>query len=202
MDVKSVENLCGMVKMKSDANLILCDCPWGSGIYGERKNTNTKFGGGAKAHYPTMSKQEILDFKSEIDKVAKENCLLLHWVTGPALDFGIEVMKHWGFQYKTIAQTWIKISKSGEPRVLPGSYFGSNCELLLLGTKGDTRLLRPEVKLINQVVMSELREHSRKPTEVYERIELAYPHLDKIEFFSRSSRDNWIKYGDQVGKFR
>ena len=187
--------------MCKSTNILLIDAPWGSGIYGERKNTNTKFGGGAKAHYPTMSKQEILDFKVEIDKASKDNCLLLHWVTGPALDFGIEVMKHWGFKYKTIAQTWIKVSKSGEPRVLPGSYFGSNCELLLLGTKGDTKLLRPQVKLINQVIMSELRQHSRKPDEVYSRIEQAYPHLDKIEFFSRQTRENWLNLGNEVNKF-
>jgi N6-adenosine-specific RNA methylase IME4 len=189
------------MKNKNKSNLILCDCPWGAGIYGERKNTNTKFGGGAKAHYPTMSKQEILDFKSEIDKASEDNCILLQWVTGPALEFGIEVMNYWGFQYKTIAQTWIKISKSGNARALPGSYFASNCELLLLGTKGNTKLLRPEVKLVNQVIMSELREHSRKPSEIYERIELAYPHLDKIEFFSRQKRDGWMNFGLEVDKF-
>ena len=185
----------------NNANLILTDYPWGSGIYGERKNTNTKFGGGAQAHYPTMSKLEILDFKSEIDKVSKENCLLLQWVTGPSLEFGIEVMNHMGFQYKTIALVWIKVSKSGEPRVLPGSYFSSNCELLLLGTKGDTKLLRPEVKLVNQVIMTELREHSRKPEESYKRIELAYPNLEKIEFFGRQKRENWTVFGNEVGKF-
>lgn len=188
--------------MNKKANILLVDCPWGSGIYGERKNTNTKFGGGAKAHYPTMSKQEILDFKLEIDKASEDNCLLLHWVTGPALDFGIEVMKHWGFKYKTIAQTWIKVDKNGNARVLPGSYFASNVELLLLGTKGDTRKLRPEKKLVSQVAMSQLREHSRKPDEVYERIEQAYPHLEKIEFFSRTQREGWTMFGNQVGKFK
>lgn len=191
-----------MEDLTNKADIILCDCPWGNGIYGNRKNTATKFGGGAQGHYKTMSKQEILDFKSEIDKVANKDCMLLQWVTCPALDFGIEVMKHWGFDYKTVAMTWIKTSKEGKPRILPSFYFGSNTELLLLGIKGKgNNKFRPDKPLLGQVIMSELRQHSRKPEECYEKINLAYPNLNKVEFFSRFNREGWICYGDEAGKF-
>jgi len=188
--------------MNNKFDIIYLDIPWGEGIYGKRNNKNTKFGGGAEGHYPTMSKQEILDFKSEIDKVSNDNCMILMWVTGPSLDFALEVMKHYGFEYKTIGPTWIKVSKSGEPRILPSYYFGSNVEMVLIGIKGKNNgKFKPNKKLVGQVIFSELRQHSRKPEEVYDKIEMAYPNLSKCEFFSRTNRENWTMFGNEVGKF-
>jgi len=40
--------------------------------------------------------------------------------------------------------------------------------------------------MINQVVATNIREHSRKPDEVRDRIDLMYPNLDKIELFART----------------
>lgn len=185
------------------AQLIYLDIPWGNGIYGKRNNTKTKFGGGAESHYPTMSKQEILDFKSEIDKIADNDCIIIMWATGPSLEFSFEVMEYYGFEYKTFGPIWEKVDKNGNPRVLPSYYFGSNIEPTLIGIKGKNKgKFRPDKKLVGQIVRSELREHSRKPDEVYEKIELAYPHLNKVEFFSRTQRENWTMFGNQVGKFK
>lgn len=182
-------------------NLILTDFPW-SDCYGKRTNPDTKFGMGFSGHYKGMTNKEILDFKSEIDKVAGDNCILLQWTTFPALDFSIESMKHFGFEYKTEAFVWIKTSKAGTPLVKPGYYFGSGPEVCLIGIKGGgNNIFRPERKLLGPTIMEPPREHSRKPEESYRRIELAYPHLEKIEFFSRTKREGWIQFGDQAGKF-
>jgi len=184
------------------ANIILTDFPW-SDCYGKRSNADTKFGMGFAGHYNGMTNKEILDFKSEIDKVADEDSMLLQWATMPALDFAIESMKHFGYTYKTVALTWIKTSKAGTPLIRPGFYFGSNTELLLLGTKGGGKnIFKPHKQLLGQVIMEIPREHSRKPEQSYERIELAYPHLDKIEFFSRTTRPNWTNYGNETTKFK
>jgi N6-adenosine-specific RNA methylase IME4 len=50
------------------------------------------------------------------------------------------------------------------------------------------------------LIVSPRREHSRKPDEVYERIQrlAAGPYL---ELFSRRSRQGWDCWGDQVGLF-
>jgi len=182
-------------------DIILTDFPW-LDCYGKRTNTKTKFGGGAQKHYEGMTNQEILNFKSEIDKVADDSCMLLQWATMPALDFAIDSMKHFGFDYKTVALTWVKISKDGDPRILPSYYFGSNIELLLLGIKGKPKgKFAPHQRLVGQIIEAELREHSRKPDESYEKINLAYPHLTKCEFFSREHREGWNCYGNEVGKF-
>lgn len=188
--------------MYNKFDIILTDFPWGEGIYGKRNNKNTKFGGGAEHHYPTMSKQQILDFKTKIDSVSKEDCMMLMWVTGPSLEFGMQTMSHFGFEYKTIGMTWVKISKDKNPRILPSYYFGSNTELLLIGIKGKNKgKFKPDKKLLGQVILSELREHSRKPEESYEKIQLAYPNLSKYEFFSRQNRNGWVCDGNEVGKF-
>ena len=188
--------------MGNKFNCIYIDIPWGDGIYGKRSNPNTKFGGGAEHHYPTMSKQEILDFKLEIDKVCDDNAIMIMWATGPSLEFAFEVMKHYGFTYKTFGPIWEKVDKNGEPRILPSYYFGSNIEVTLIGIKGKNNgLFKPSKSLVGQVVRTPLREHSRKPTEVYEKIESAYPNLNKCEFFSRTQREDWTMFGNQVGKF-
>jgi len=181
--------------------IIQTDFPW-LDCYGTRKNTNTKFGGGAQKYYKGMTNQEILNFKSEIDRVADDDCMLLQWATMPSLKFAIESMEHFGFKYKTVGLAWEKISKSGDPRILPSYYFGSNIELLLLGIKGKgNKKFAPEKKLVGQIIRAPLREHSRKPDEAYDKINLAYPHLSKCEFFSRENREGWTSYGDEAGKF-
>ena len=183
------------------ADVILSDFPW-SDCYGKRTNPNTKFGLGCRGAYETMTNQEILDFKESIDEVADKDCMLLQWCTMPSLDFAIEAMKHFGFTYKTVGLVWVKVSKTGKPRILPSYYFGANAELLLLGIKGKNNgKFRPVQKLVGQIVEAPLREHSRKPDLSYEKIELAYPHLNKCEFFSRQDREGWTCFGLESGKF-
>jgi N6-adenosine-specific RNA methylase IME4 len=50
---------------------------------------------------------------------------------------------------------------------------------------------------VHQVVMSPVREHSRKPDEVHDRIErlLAGPYL---EMFARKERNNWTTWGNEA----
>ena len=40
--------------------------------------------------------------------------------------------------------------------------------------------------MTNQIVATGIREHSRKPDEVRDRIDLMYSNLNKIELFARS----------------
>ena len=71
-------------------NIIYADPPW---RYNARKNTATKFGGGAMGHYPTMSMNDIE--KLPIPDIAAENCALLMWCTFPYLDRQIKLFKKW-----------------------------------------------------------------------------------------------------------
>jgi N6-adenosine-specific RNA methylase IME4 len=55
----------------------------------------------AENHYPTSSLAEIkaLDVKS----IVAADCVLFLWATVPMLPQALEVMKAWGFEYKSHA---------------------------------------------------------------------------------------------------
>jgi N6-adenosine-specific RNA methylase IME4 len=56
-------------------------------------------------YHATMDFEEICDLK--VCEISYDNCLLFLWVTNPNLTEVIQVIKLWGFQYKT-NMAWIK----------------------------------------------------------------------------------------------
>ena len=174
--------------------IIYADPPW---QYNKRKNINTKFGGGAMRHYPTMSYKELVNMKPMIDNWADDNCILFLWTTGPKLDIGINLIKDWGFRYCTIGFVWIKTSASGNLLKLPGYYTASNVELVLIGAKGS---LQPENKMILQPLIEKRQDkkHSEKPEEIRNRISSMYPSSNKIELFARKHFPQWDVWGNEV----
>lgn len=96
-----------------------------------------KCGGGVSKHYETMTIKEIEDMSDIINKIAAENCLLFIWVTFPNLKEGIKIIEKWGFIYKTLGFSWIKLNKKNKkPFFGIGFYTKSNCEVCLIGIKG------------------------------------------------------------------
>jgi len=55
--------------------------------------------GGVNAQYKTMSLEDIK--KLPINDIANDTSVLLMWATFPQLAEALEVIKAWGFQYKT-----------------------------------------------------------------------------------------------------
>ncbi len=62
---------------------------------------------------------------------------------------------------------------------------------LVLGFTNGTRGPKPADLSVRQVVLSQHREHSRKPDEIYNYIERLYPNCSKLELFARMERDGW-----------
>lgn len=185
---------------KKGYDLILADPPWhynSRKAGGEVKN-KTKFGGGAEKWYPLMKDKEILGMAPLIQRISNTPASLLLWATMPRLDFALEVMAAWGFKYKTTAFTWVKMTNNMErPRYGPGYYTASNAEIVLLGTKG--KPMRPETAMVPSVILSPRQEHSRKPEEVHQRIELMYPEARKVELFARrADRPGWDYIGNEL----
>ena len=142
-----------------------------------------------------MSVDDICNI--DVNRVADDNSVLLMWVTDPYLLDAFKVMESWGFNYKTVGFTWVKTNKSKGYFTGMGYWTRSNPEMCLLGTKGKPKRLDMSVK---QLVVSQRREHSRKPDEVYDRIEkmLEGPYL---EMFARNTRQGWDNFGNEVNKF-
>lgn len=132
-----------------------------------------------------------------ISRIAAPMCHLYLWVPNALLPQGIEVMKAWGFAYKSNI-VWHKVRKDGgsDGRGV-GFYFRNVTEMILFGVRGkNARTLGPGRSQVNYI-SSRKREHSRKPDEQYPIIEAcsAGPYL---ELFGRGVRPNWTTWGNQA----
>ena len=71
-----------------------------------------------------------------VSKVLSDTAHLYLWVPNALLAEGLDVLKSWGFTYKTNI-IWYKIRKDGGPdRRGVGFYFRNVTEILLFGVKG------------------------------------------------------------------
>jgi len=75
-----------------------------------------------------------------------------------------------------------------------GYYFRGQHEVLLIATKGDIPPPVEEVR-VSSVLHAPVREHSRKPDEVYDIIEKMYPNRRYLELFARNPREGWTSWG-------
>lgn len=169
--------------------VIYADPPWQFKSYSYKG-----LGRSAENHYPTMSLDDIK--KLPIADIADEDCALFLWVTFPCLAEGIEVLKAWGFAYKTTAFVWVKQNRKSDSLFWGMGYWTrSNAEICLLGTKGRPKRVDAG---IHQVVISHIEEHSRKPSEVHERITRLMGDVPKIELFARRKTEGFDIWGNEV----
>lgn len=171
---------------------IYADPPWNFENYsenGEGKNPNR--------HYDCMSINKIKALP--IGPLAKKDSVLFLWVTDPMLQEGLEVMKAWGFQYKTVAFTWAKQGRADRNKwhMGTGYWTRSNPEMCLLGVNGSPKRCDRGVR---QLVIEPVREHSRKPDRIHDDIE-SLVDGPYIELFSRKNRPGWKAWGNEVGKY-
>ncbi|WP_109095339.1 MT-A70 family methyltransferase [Azospirillum sp. TSH64] len=182
------------------AGAILADPPWRFNAY---SGASEKI----ERHYDTMTIPAIKSLP--VAELAAPDCVLFLWVTDPLLAVGLEVMRAWGFTYKTVGFNWAKLRKGGAE--LPatdeaffsgmGYWTRANPELCLLGTRGSpSRNDTTEARRVRRLIVDERREHSRKPDCQYKRIEALVPG-PYIELFSRTARPGWHAWGAMAGKF-
>jgi N6-adenosine-specific RNA methylase IME4 len=141
-----------------------------------------------------MSFEEIGELP--VGHYANEKSHLYMWCPNALLPEGLEIMKQWGFKYKTNI-VWYKIRKDGGPDGRGvGFYFRNVTELLLFGIRGAIRTLQPGRRQVN-VISSRKEEHSRKPQESYRVIEQCSPG-PYLELFARGERKGWSCWGNQA----
>jgi len=191
------------MKEEKKYQIIYADPPW---KYSQGKKMGTNFQGAADAHYPCMDYQDIC--KLPIGDLADEKCILFMWATFPMLAEGLEVIKAWGFKYKTVAFSWLKInSVNKQPLFGIGYYTKSNIEVCLLATKGEAHKL-VKSNSVSQVIIAPRTKHSKKPDETRERIIELVGNLPRIELFARNDGsknlfgknplDGWDAWGNEV----
>jgi N6-adenosine-specific RNA methylase IME4 len=148
--------------------------------------------------YGTMTLDDIMGLP--VEQAAQDTAHLYLWVPNALLPEGLEVMKAWGFTYKTNL-VWHKIRKDGEPDGRGvGFYFRNVTELVLLGVRGkNARTLAPGRRQVN-FLKTQKREHSRKPDEFYDIVE-ACSAGPRLELFARGSRPGWTTWGNQADEY-
>jgi len=135
-----------------------------------------------------------------VRSVSADQSHLYLWVPNALLLEGLEVMKSWGYIYKTNL-VWHKIRKDGGPDGRGvGFYFRNTTELVLFGVRGHLRTLPPGRKQVN-IIRAQKREHSRKPDELYSIIESCSPG-PYLELFARGKRNHWTQWGNEVDDYK
>lgn len=185
--------------------VIYADPPWTYETYSDKGK-----GRSPEQHYECMTLDEIKALP--IQEIAAKDCVLFMWVIDTHLPMALDVMAAWGFTYKTKGFNWVKLNNlpdnpTNYPDVTdPSAYFTgmghwsrANPEDCLLATRGKPQR-NEKGKGVRRLVVAERREHSRKPDEVYSRIETLVPG-PYCELFARTARRGWDQAGDQVGKF-
>lgn len=150
------------------------------------------------SRYGTMDVAEIMALP--IADVTASTAHLYLWVPNALLPQGVEVLRAWGFEYKTNL-VWHKIRKDGgsDGRGV-GFYFRNVTELVLFGVRGkNARTLAPGRRQVNYLG-TQKREHSRKPDELYDLIEGCSPG-PYLELFARGTRKGWRAWGNQAGEY-
>lgn len=148
--------------------------------------------------YATLPLEEIKELP--VANIVTETAHLYLWVPNALLPDGLEVMRCWGFTYKTNL-IWYKVRKDGGPdRRGVGFYFRNVTEVILFGVRGrNARTLQPGRSQEN-IITTQKREHSRKPDEQYALIESCSPG-PHLELFARGPRRNWTVWGNQSDEY-
>jgi len=173
---------------KKKYNIIYADPAWYFKSWSKKGDERS-----ATQHYDCMSISDICNLP--ISNISEDDCILLIWVIDPMLPQAFEVIKAWGFKYKTVAFTWVKKNKSEGYFTGLGYWTRANPEMCLLATKGKPKRIS---KSVRQLVIDKRREHSRKPDRIRNDIVELCGDLPRIELFARQQAEGWDNWGNHI----
>ena len=168
-------------------NIILADPAWS---YNDKALAGNR---GACCKYDVMNIEDIKNL--EVGKIAADDCVLFLWCTYPKLNEVFDVIKAWGFEYKTVAFTWVKKYRNGDNFMGMGRWTRANAEVCLLATKGKPKRISASVR---QIIESVPERHSKKPDIVRDKIVELCGDLPRIELFARERAEGWSSWGLEI----
>lgn len=165
-------------------SVIYADPPWGYTFKSPTGAKRPKYVNGVADYYPTMKTEEVKQLG--ISGLAAKDAVLFLWATVPMLPDAFDVLRAWGFTYKTMI-VWHKLRCKGM-----GYWFRGHAELLLLGVRGN---IKPFRSLLHNVQAVQVLRHSVKPDEFRHIIEGVTPGAKRIELFARQQVRDWTVWG-------
>lgn len=158
---------------------ILADPPWSIHQRGKYNSRS------AESHYPLMSLDRIKAMP--VSDLSAENAHLYLWIPNGLLQEGLDVIKAWGFTYRSPLY-WIK------PRLSLGNYIRNASETCLFATRGKAPV---RFKAQPNWMFCPQQEHSHKPEEQFAIIE-RLSHSPYLELFARRRQPGWDAWGNEV----
>ena len=164
---------------------ILADPPWSFRSYSNQQLAPAR----GEQPYPVMSLADIAALP--VAEVAAKDCLLFMWTVSHLQSAAFDVAAAWGFKPVSVAFVWDK------GRMGMGYWTRQEVEVCHLFKRGRPRRLSRGVR---SVIREPRREHSRKPDEIYGRVEalVGGPYL---ELFARQAWRGWSSWGNEPTKF-
>ena len=174
---------------KKKYNIIYADPPWSFKHYSDKGRDRSP------ANYYRLQNIEDLK-KMPVNNLAADNCILFMWVTHPFLEKSMDIIKAWGFKYKTVGFTWVKKNKKSDSWFWGMGYWTrANSELCLIATKGSPSRKSSSV---HELVCTRIEEHSKKPDMVKDKIVELMGDVSRIELFARTKTKGWDVWGDEI----
>lgn len=156
-------------------------------------------------HYPTMDIEHCE--KVPVRDFAEKDCFVMLWITGPLLAEGVHnrLFRAWGVRPSSMLFVWIKLWNNFDAQRLArspllendlamgtGFTTAQNAEFVVLGRIGSPKRAQAGIR---QVIISNRREHSRKPEEFFRRAELYAGDVARLDMFAGRERPGWTPYG-------
>lgn len=185
----TVEDLEALAKSGKRYGLIAADPAWLFETFSDKGKDRAP-----DCHYRVTSIEDHCAMP--VKDLAADDCVLLIWIYAPLLHRSFEIIEAWGFEYKTYAYDWRKVTADGSHYFNTYFWTQSDMELCLLATRGAPKRLHTAGK---QPIIAARREHSEKPEEFYQRSEQLFTG-PRLELFARKSRQGWTCWGDEIGK--
>ncbi len=169
--------------------IIYADPPW-------RHEFSVSDSRAVESHYPTLSLEEICNYTDRngrhVTELVADDAVLFLWTTYPKNQEAFEVVRAWGFEYRSQI-VWVKHS------IGMGYYVREKHELLRIARRGNLPVPEPSTRP-DSVIFSPRKGYSEKPELVYEIIERMYPIGNNgakghLELFATKRREGWVSHG-------
>ena len=170
-------------------DLIMADPAWEVETYSDAGHAKAP-----QAQYDCMPLSEIQALP--VGHLASSNCLLWMWCIAPMIPQAIETVNKWGFKYSTMG-SWVKTTARGKLCFGTGWRLRGCAEFFIIATVGNPKT----TKGTRNALVSERREHSRKPESAYRAAEKLMPGARRVDLFSRETRAGWDNWGKERQKF-
>jgi N6-adenosine-specific RNA methylase IME4 len=169
--------------------LIYCDPPW---TYRDQCHAGQR---GAGYKYGLMTLDEIKQMPVA-ELADPRGCLLAMWWVPPMPQEALDVVKAWGFSFKTMQGfTWHKKTKHGKDHFGMGNYTRAGAECCLFATVGKPKRVNAGVR---SLIEAPVGAHSQKPLEARQRLEMLLGDVRRIELFARTPAVGWDSVGNAL----